>query len=75
VPYLEAVRKKKGLSRMVGLLIIDCWSVHRGEEFRVWMRTSFGWLRIVFVPGGCKAYFHISRQLLIKNRYGKDAAK
>lgn len=53
VPYLEGVREKKRLNKMVGLLIIDCWSVHRGEEFRVWMRTTFGWLRIIFIPGGC----------------------
>jgi hypothetical protein len=33
VPYLEGVRKKKRLNKMVGLLIIDCWSVHRGQEF------------------------------------------
>ncbi|KAI0352862.1 hypothetical protein OH77DRAFT_1459300 [Trametes cingulata] len=57
VPYLEQLRVEKGLERLHSLLVIDCWSVHRGEEFRVWMKTSFGWIRLVFVPGGCTGKF------------------
>ena len=54
VPYFEKLwAEKKQPKRLHGLVIIDCWSVHRGEEFRVWMKTGFGWIRLIFVPGGC----------------------
>ncbi|KAF8227849.1 hypothetical protein L208DRAFT_1491389, partial [Tricholoma matsutake] len=32
---------------------IDVWSVHRGEPFRMWMKTEYGWIKIIFIPGGC----------------------
>lgn len=53
VPYLNRVKAKKGLTAMQALLLIDCWSVHRGSEFRDWMKKKYNWISIVFVPGGC----------------------
>ncbi|KAG9086375.1 hypothetical protein FRC06_003131 [Ceratobasidium sp. 370] len=35
------------------ILIIDCWSVHRGAPFRNWMKEKFPWIILLFIPGGC----------------------
>ncbi|EIW85803.1 hypothetical protein CONPUDRAFT_41018, partial [Coniophora puteana RWD-64-598 SS2] len=33
-------------------ILLDCWSVHRGKPFTGWLRKSYPWLRLRFVPGG-----------------------
>ncbi|CAE6435116.1 unnamed protein product [Rhizoctonia solani] len=35
------------------ILLIDCWSVHRGAEFRTWMRMNCPRVILMFIPGGC----------------------
>ncbi|RDX54269.1 hypothetical protein OH76DRAFT_1330810, partial [Lentinus brumalis] len=32
---------------------IDVWSVHRSDEFRTWMKITYIWIIVIFVPGGC----------------------
>ncbi|CAN5969388.1 unnamed protein product [Sphagnum jensenii] len=34
------------------VLLIDCWSVHKSEEFLLWMKEEYPHLIILFVPGG-----------------------
>lgn len=36
---------------------LDCWSVHRSEEFLTWMSTTYPWILLHFVPGGCTGVF------------------
>ncbi|KAF8226616.1 hypothetical protein L208DRAFT_1079822, partial [Tricholoma matsutake] len=36
---------------------IDVWSVYRGEPFRMWMKTEYRWIKIVFIPGRCTGKF------------------
>lgn len=38
----------------MGLIIIDCWTVHHGKPFLTWMKIEHGRLQLAFVPGGCK---------------------
>jgi len=35
------------------ILLIDCWSVHTGQEFRGWMKTHYPNYHLTFVPAGC----------------------
>ncbi|KIP01247.1 hypothetical protein PHLGIDRAFT_40436, partial [Phlebiopsis gigantea 11061_1 CR5-6] len=35
------------------LWLVDVWSVHRSEAFRNWMKASYPWIIINYVPGGC----------------------
>ncbi|KAF8595651.1 hypothetical protein BDV93DRAFT_456378 [Ceratobasidium sp. AG-I] len=36
---------------------LDCWSVHRSEEFLTWMSTTYPWILLHFIPGGCTGVF------------------
>ncbi|KAK7024599.1 hypothetical protein VNI00_016160 [Paramarasmius palmivorus] len=57
-PYFRDVRKKLGLSPdHRAIWRIDCWSVHRSEEFLGWMKTAHHDITIIFVPGGCTGLF------------------
>ena len=40
-------------NNQVCLWTIDCWSVHRSQEFRDWMRENYPWILMQYVPGGC----------------------
>ncbi|TFY82142.1 hypothetical protein EWM64_g1870 [Hericium alpestre] len=35
------------------VVLLDCWSVHRSEEFRNLVRRRWPWLRLRYIPGGC----------------------
>ncbi|KZV86030.1 hypothetical protein EXIGLDRAFT_587471, partial [Exidia glandulosa HHB12029] len=35
------------------ILQLDCWSVHRSDEFRAWMEATYPWIMLDYVPGGC----------------------
>lgn len=53
-PYFNAKRKDLGLpSTQKALWKIDCWSVHKSEEFRTWMKKTHPNIIIIYVPGGC----------------------
>ena len=57
VAYFNEQRTRLGHPDQVCLWIIDCWSVHRSQEFRDWMRTHYPWILIRYVPGGCTGVF------------------
>ncbi|KAJ3709594.1 hypothetical protein DFJ43DRAFT_963818, partial [Lentinula guzmanii] len=55
-PYFE--RKKLDLNiedpeHQYSIWKIDCWSVHKSEEFMAWMKLTYPRIIIVFVPGNC----------------------
>jgi DDE superfamily endonuclease len=53
-PYLEHKKEELGLSpNQCSIWKIDCWSVHKSEEFRMWMKKSHPTIIIIFIPGGC----------------------
>ncbi|KAF8600459.1 hypothetical protein BDV93DRAFT_419443, partial [Ceratobasidium sp. AG-I] len=54
VPHIERERERLKLPlAQRSVLLLDCWSVHRGKPFREWMRATHPKIIIVFVPGGC----------------------
>jgi DDE superfamily endonuclease len=54
VPYFTAVKEELGLPEIqLSIWQIDCWSVHRSEEFRVWMATEHPNIQLEYVPDGC----------------------
>jgi hypothetical protein len=53
-PYFEC---HKGDPNQICIWQIDCWSVHRSEEFRSWMYTTYPWIRIHYVPANCTGLF------------------
>jgi hypothetical protein len=54
-PYVRSVIKASNGQLPVdqkAVLLIDCWSVHKNEEFLSWMKEEYPHLIILFVPGG-----------------------
>jgi hypothetical protein len=53
-PYFEHHREDPN---QICIWQIDCWSVHRSEEFRSWMYATYPWIRIHYVPANCTGIF------------------
>lgn len=54
VPYFAKTKEDLGLpTSQLSLWQIDCWSVHRSEEFRSWMKAEHPTIQLEYVPGGC----------------------
>jgi hypothetical protein len=54
-PYVRSVIKASNGQLPVDqkvVLLIDCWFVHKSEEFLSWMKEEYPHLIILFVPGG-----------------------
>lgn len=53
-PHFDKKKRELGLPpTQCSLWTIDCWSVHKSEEFRTWMKETHPTIIISFVPGGC----------------------
>jgi hypothetical protein len=53
-PYLE--KKKEELDLLMtqcSIWKIDCWSVHKLEEFMSWMKKTHPTIIVIFIPGCC----------------------
>ena len=54
VPYFEEHKKDHD---QICVWQIDCWSVHRSEEFRHWLKNTYPWIRVHYVPANCTGLF------------------
>ena len=53
-PWMREKRKELQLKAQPhAVLILDCWSVHTGEEFRSWIQSTYPHYHLVYVPAGC----------------------
>jgi hypothetical protein len=52
-PFVNAKRQQHNCPDSPVLLLFDCWSVHKSEEFLTWMRQQHPDYHIVFIPAGC----------------------
>jgi hypothetical protein len=60
VPYFERKKRELGYSPdQVCIVQLDCWSVHRSEAFRAWVRKHHPWIVLDFVPGGCTGLWQV----------------
>ncbi|KIJ31233.1 hypothetical protein M422DRAFT_102736, partial [Sphaerobolus stellatus SS14] len=58
VPYFEAKRKVKGYpDDLKAIWVIDCWSVHRSEEFCRWMAENHPNIILLYIPANCTGIF------------------
>ncbi|KAG9084848.1 hypothetical protein FS749_004912 [Ceratobasidium sp. UAMH 11750] len=58
VPYFREQIQAHGLPEDQRCIFqIDAWSVHRSAEFREWMASSYPWIGLQYIPGGCTGYF------------------
>ncbi|KAG2433645.1 hypothetical protein HYH02_012573 [Chlamydomonas schloesseri] len=56
VPYFNAHKRSTHQSCV---LMLDCWSVHRSQAFRDWMRETYPWIKLLYVPTGCTGVFQL----------------
>ncbi|KAG2431624.1 hypothetical protein HYH02_013317 [Chlamydomonas schloesseri] len=75
VPFLEAKVGALDLvsGEQVCILLLDCWSVHRSQDFRSWVAETYPWLRLVFVPAGCTSKCQLMD--LVPNRILKSGMR
>jgi len=53
-PYFKATKAELGLNNdQLSIWKIDCWSVHKSDQFLSWMRINHPNIYVSFVPGGC----------------------
>jgi hypothetical protein len=53
---------------------IDVWSVHASISFRAWMSTTYPWIILDYVPGGCTGLFQpcdVGMQRPLKQAIGR----
>lgn len=57
VLYVEAMCVELKLPLMQwAILLLDCSSVHHGGPFWSWLKKTYPFMLLQFVPGGCKSY-------------------
>ena len=78
VPYFESHLKQLDLPNQICIWQIDCWSVHQSLEFRSWMRKSYPWIRIHYIPANCTGLFQpcdVGIQRILKLAIRRSALK
>lgn len=74
--YFNTQRTRLGRPNQICIWVIDCWSVHRSQEFRYWMRDNYPWILIRYIPGGCTGVFQpcdVGIQRILKHAMRKTA--
>lgn len=65
IPYAERMMLAHNLpvdSHIV--LVLDVWAVHKSEEFRLFLRTKYPHIHLVFVPPNCTSQLQVADVLL-----------
>jgi hypothetical protein len=60
------------------LWMINCWSIHKSEEFYTWMKTVHSTIIISFVPGNCTEVWQpldVGIQRVLKQSMKRSAHK
>lgn len=52
-PWIEKKRAEHGCPNSHAILLFDCWSVHKSDEFLTWLSTTFPHYHPIFIPAGC----------------------
>ncbi len=53
-PYFDEQKKQLGREpTQFSLWKIDCWSVHKSQEFCLYMKENYPYIILCFVPGNC----------------------
>ena len=65
VPYAERTVPANEDGRPHNIvLVLDVWSVHKGTEFRAFLRTEHPNIRLVFVPANCTSQLQVADVIL-----------
>ncbi|QRV88087.1 ATP-binding cassette sub-family A member 6 [Ceratobasidium sp. AG-Ba] len=76
-PYFFAQFQHQNLPKSQRCVLqVDCWTVYRSDSFLGWMKETYPWIGIKFVPAICTGYFQardISIQRVLKIAIRKAA--
>ena len=56
------------------ILLIDLWHGWRNDGFRAWVKNTYPWIRILYVPGACTSVSQPCDAGLISAMKGVDAS-
>src|SRR5258708_2901011 len=60
-PYIkEKIAASKLPPSSKAIVILDCWSVHRSEEFRMKIRTKYRNIELLFIPPNCTSKLQVA---------------
>lgn len=72
IPYIKEVKLEQGLpDKQYAILYIDCWSVHRSQDFRDWMKAVHPLILLIYVPATCTGILQpadVGLQRVVKHR-------
>jgi hypothetical protein len=78
-PYFEEKKEELNLpTSQCSMWMIDCWSVHKSEEFRGWMKKTHSNIIISFVPAnmtGLAQPLDVGIQRVLKQSMKRSAHK
>jgi len=78
-PYFDTKKEELTLlTSQCALWMIDCWSVHKSEEFHSWMKGAHSNIIISFVPGnltGLVQPLDVGIQCVLKQSMKRSAHK
>jgi len=53
-PYWQRMITTYALSSNAKMIVyLDCWSVHHGKELAIWLKSTYTWLILIFLPVNC----------------------
>jgi hypothetical protein len=70
VPWFSKAKQRLNLPESQTCIVyLDVWSVHRGIQLRTWVKATYPWIELHYVPGGCTGLFqpcNVGMQRLFK---------
>ena len=78
-PYIQRMIIKHALpANSEAILLIDCWSVHTSDEFKLYMKENHKNIRLVYIPPCCTSMLQVADTHLnfpfkrgIRNRFNE----
>jgi hypothetical protein len=78
-PYIQRMIVKHALPQTSeAVLLLDCWSVHTSDQFRLYMKESHKNIRVVYIPPNCTSKLQVADTHLnfpfkrgIRNRFNE----
>jgi len=57
-PHRQQMIKQHNLPDSAkSIIYFDCWQVHRSADMLSWLKDTYTWLIVIFVPAGCTGIF------------------
>ena len=58
--YNKQIEENKLAANSKMMIVLDAWSVHKSEEFRMHLRINYPFISLVFVPANCTSKLQVA---------------